>query len=66
MDQDTNGGGSYFMKGTVFLPEFIMRGRRLVVAHETLLEIRSDEPIAQILFSNFERSRHCDVGVIGK
>jgi hypothetical protein len=43
-----------------------MRGRRLVVAHETLLEIRSDEPIAQILFSNFECSRHCDVGVIGK
>jgi hypothetical protein len=43
-----------------------MRGRRLVVAHEALFEIRSDQPIAQILFSNFKRSRHCDVGIIGK
>ena len=40
-----------------------MRGRRLVVAQEPLLETRADESIAQILFTDFERGGNGDVGV---
>jgi hypothetical protein len=43
-----------------------MRGRRLVVAHEPLLETRADKSIAQILFTDFERGGNSDVGVESK